>query len=87
VVVEGATVHLCHGATAMLALGLILTFSGIGLMCWLIFTLTVYALPFFVGLTAGMAALHNGAGILGALLVGLSLERSRSASDRSFLRL
>jgi hypothetical protein len=31
----------------------------------------VYPLPFFVGLTAGMAALHNGAGILGALLVGI----------------
>jgi hypothetical protein len=54
----------------MLALGLILSFLGIGLFCWLIFTLAVYALPFFVGLTAGMAALHNGAGILGALLVG-----------------
>ena len=54
----------------MLALGLILSFFGISLFCWLIFTLTVYALPFFVGLTAGMAALHNGAGILGALPVG-----------------
>jgi hypothetical protein len=55
----------------MLALGLILSFFGISLFCWLIFTLTVYALPFLVGLTAGMAALHNGAGILGALLVGI----------------
>ena len=34
----------------MLALGLLLNFAGIGLFCWLIFTLAVYALPFFVGL-------------------------------------
>jgi hypothetical protein len=32
----------------MLALGLLLNFAGIGLFCWLIFTLAVYALPFFV---------------------------------------
>jgi hypothetical protein len=44
---------------------------GIGLFCWLIFTLAVYALPFFIGLTAGMAAFHSGAGVLGALTVGI----------------
>jgi hypothetical protein len=72
VVVEGATVTaFVTGATAMLALGLILSFFGISLFCWLILTLAVYALPFFVGLTAGMAALHNGAGVLSALLVGI----------------
>ena len=71
-VVEGATVTgFVPETTAMLALELILSFLGIGLICWLIFTLAVYALPFFVGLTAGMAALHTGAGILGAFLVGI----------------
>ena len=55
----------------MLALGLILSFFGISLICWLIFTLAIHALPFFVGLTAGMAAFRSGAGILGALLVGI----------------
>jgi hypothetical protein len=30
----------------MLALGLLLNFAGIGLFCWLIFTLAVYAFPF-----------------------------------------
>ncbi len=55
----------------MLVIGLILSMFGIGLFCWLIFTLAVYALPFFVGLTAGMAAFHSSAGVLGALLVGL----------------
>jgi hypothetical protein len=71
-VVEGATVTgLVTETTAMLALGLILGFFGIGLFCWLIFTLAAYALPFFVGLTAGMAALHSDAGMLGALLIGI----------------
>jgi hypothetical protein len=72
VVVEGATVAtFVTEATTMLVIGLILSVFGIGLFCWLIFTLAVYALPFFVGLTAGMAAFHGGAGVIGALLVGI----------------
>ena len=72
VVVEGATVtSFVTEASAMLVIGLILSMFGIGLFCWLIFTLAVYALPFFVGLTAGMAAFHSGAGVIGALLVGI----------------
>ena len=59
----------------MLAIGLILSIFGIGLFCWLIFALAVYALPFFVGLTVGMAAFHSGAGVIGALLVGSSAAR------------
>ena len=72
VVVEGATVTtFVAEATTMLVIGLILSVFGIGLFCWLIFTLAVYALPFFVGLTAGMAAFHSGAGVIGTLLVGI----------------
>jgi len=72
VVVEGATVtSFVTEVTTMLVIGLILSMFGIGLFCWLIFTLAVYALPFFVGLTAGMAAFHGGAGVIGALLVGI----------------
>jgi len=72
VVVEGATVTpFVTEASTMLVIGLILSVFGIGLFCWLIFTLAVYALPFFVGLTAGMAAFHGGAGVIGALLVGI----------------
>ena len=69
----------------MLALELILSFFGISLFCWMIFTLTVYALPFFVGLTAGMAALHNGAGIFGALLVGIVVGAFNIARVRELL--
>jgi hypothetical protein len=53
----------------MLALGLVLNTVGIGLFCWLIFTLAVYALPFFVAINAGIWAFHSSAGVLGTPLV------------------
>ncbi|HLG85929.1 MAG TPA: hypothetical protein VKZ79_01900 [Alphaproteobacteria bacterium] len=55
----------------MVALGLLLNIAGVGLLCWLIFILAVYALPFFVGLYVFMLALHSGAGVLRAPLVGI----------------
>lgn len=54
----------------MIVISLILGAFGILCFCWLLFTLAIYALPFFVGLTAGLAAFHGGAGVLGALAVG-----------------
>jgi hypothetical protein len=56
----------------MLALELLLNTGGIGLFCWLIFTLAVDAFPFFVAVNAGMMAFHGGAGILGAPLVAIA---------------
>ncbi|KQT11097.1 MULTISPECIES: hypothetical protein [unclassified Bradyrhizobium] len=53
----------------MLALGLVLNTLGIGLFCWAIFALAVYALPFFVALSIGMTAFQGGAGLIGALLI------------------
>ena len=55
----------------MVVIGLVLNVVGLGLFCWLLFTLAVYAPPFFVGLTAGLAAFHSGAGVIGALIVGV----------------
>ena len=73
VVVEGATVTpLQHGAATMLALGLLLNTVGLGLFCWLVFTLAVYALPFFVAINAGIWAYHSGAGVLGTPLVAIA---------------
>ncbi|MET4043813.1 MFS family permease [Bradyrhizobium sp. RT6a] len=56
----------------MLALGLVLNTLGIGLFCWAIFALAVYALPFFVALNVGMLAFRDGAGVFGALLIGIA---------------
>ena len=61
-----------HGATTTLALGLLLNTVGIGFFCWLVFTLAVYALPFFVAVSIGMMAFHSDAGIFGAPLVGIA---------------
>ena len=55
----------------MIVIGLILSVFGVGYLCWLLFTLAVYALPLFAGMTAGLAAYHSGAG-LGALVVGFA---------------
>ncbi len=56
----------------MLALGLVLNTVGIGLFCWLIFALAVYALPFFVAVSIGVLAFHGGAGVVGAPLIGIA---------------
>lgn len=55
----------------MIILGVVLAIAGIGFLCWLLFTLAVYALPFFAGLTAGLAAYHSGAGVVGAMIVAV----------------
>ena len=55
----------------MLIVGIIFSVIGIAFFCWLLFTLAVYALPFFAGLTAGFAAYHSGAGVIGAIIVGV----------------
>lgn len=55
----------------MLAAGIVLSILGLGFFCWLLFTLAIYALPTFAGLAAGLAAFHSGAGVLGAITVGL----------------
>ena len=56
----------------MFALGLVLNTVGIGLFCWLIFTLAVYALPFFVAINAGIWAFHSGGGPFGTPLVAIA---------------
>ncbi|WP_052629079.1 hypothetical protein, partial [Rhodopseudomonas palustris] len=74
VVVEGATLaKVVTGATTMIIIGILLNIAGLGLLCWVMFRLAVYALPFFVGMTAGLYALQTGAGPLGAIIVGIVL--------------
>jgi hypothetical protein len=55
----------------MIIIGLILGAVGIGFFCWLVFTFAVYALPFSASVTAGLAAFHSGAGVVGAIVVGI----------------
>jgi hypothetical protein len=55
----------------MFLIGILLTLGGLGFLCWLLFTLAIYALPFFCGLWIGFAAYHSGAGIFGAFVLAL----------------
>ncbi len=55
----------------MTIIGIVLSVFGLGFFCWLLFTLAVYALPFFAGLTVGLAAFHSGSGVVGGLIVGV----------------
>ncbi len=52
-------------------IGIILSIAAIGVFCWLLFTLAVFALPFFAGVSAGTWAFHTGAGWLGSIFVGM----------------
>ena len=70
VVVAGATVPRQTGDTTMFVLGILASFAAIAAMCWLLFNLAVFALPFLVGLNAGIWAYGTGAGWFGAILVG-----------------
>lgn len=55
----------------MMFLGIIISIAAIGGLCWLLFTLAIFALPFFAGVSAGTWAYQTGAGWLGAIIVGL----------------
>ena len=71
VVVEGATLATpVTGAITMLIIGILLNVVGLGVLCWALFTLAVHALPFFVGMTAGIYAYQNGKGPFGAIVIG-----------------
>jgi len=56
----------------MIILGPALVILGIGFLCWLLFTLAVFALPVYVGLTVSLWAIHTGAGALGGIVAGLA---------------
>lgn len=55
----------------MIILSILASFAAIGAICWLLFTLAVFALPAFVGVTVGVWAHASGAGLIGAFLVGV----------------
>lgn len=51
--------------------GLVLASGAFALIAWLIFNFSVYALPFFVGVSATSLAYRTGAGLVGSAIVGL----------------
>lgn len=71
VVVEGATLatHVT-GSITMIITGILLNIVGLGVLCWTLFRLAIHALPFFVGLTAGIYSFQIGMGPFGAIVIG-----------------
>ena len=55
----------------MIIFGIFASFAALGAMCGLLFNLAVFALPFFAGVSAEMAAFHSGAGPVGAFAAGI----------------
>jgi hypothetical protein len=71
VVVEGATPATpVTGAITMIIVGILLNVVGLGLLCWALFALAIHALPFFVGMMAGIYAHQTGMGPFGAIVIG-----------------
>jgi hypothetical protein len=54
----------------MIVLGILVSIAAIGVLCWLLFTLAIFALPLMFGVYAGIWAYHTGAGWLGAMAIG-----------------
>jgi hypothetical protein len=71
VVVEGAiNATFVAGTITMLVIGVLLHIVGLGIFCWALFALATYALPLFIGMTAGIYTYQTGAGPFGAIVVG-----------------
>ena len=47
------------------------TLFGLGALCWILFNLAVYALPFAIGLTSGMYLYETGQGVFLSIFAGL----------------
>ena len=54
----------------MIVFAILGSLAAIGVLCWLLFTLAVFALPAFIGVSAGIWAHETGAGLGGAIVIG-----------------
>ena len=49
----------------------LVTLFGLGALCWILFNLAVYALPFAIGLISGMYLYEAGQGVFLSIIAGL----------------
>lgn len=70
VVVEAQPSDIVTETITMIILAIVASLGAIAVLCWLLFTLAVFALPFFAGVTFGLWANGTGAGILGGVILG-----------------
>lgn len=55
----------------MIIIAILASLAGIAALCWLLFNLAVFALPLFAAITVGSWAYDTGAGLPGAVIVGV----------------
>ena len=55
----------------MIVIGIILSFVALAYLCWLLFALAVYALPFFAAVSVGVAAYQSGSGLAVTIVTGI----------------
>jgi MFS family permease len=55
-----------------MTIAILLTFAGLGFLCWLVFNLAVFALPSFAGVAGGLFAYHTGAGPIGGAAIAMA---------------
>lgn len=59
--------------------------AGLIFLGWLVFTLAVNALPFFVALSVGKLAFDSGAGAIGAIVISMTAAVVTLIAGRSFV--
>jgi hypothetical protein len=55
-----------------MTIAIMLSVAGLGFLCWLAFSLAVYALPFFAAVAGGLFAYHTGAGPIGGAAIAMA---------------
>lgn len=85
-VVDGALVgHDLTETTTMIVIAIIASFATVGSLCWLLFALSVNALPVMAGLGVGLWAHQAGTGIAASVAVGLTMAGATLAIGRFLL--
>jgi hypothetical protein len=67
---------------AMSSFGLLIVLGGLAVLCRLLFTLAIHALPVFAGVSVAVAVFDRGAGHAGALIVALLVAMAMFAAGK-----
>lgn len=71
---DGAPVgHDLTETTTMIVIAVIVSLAAVGALCWLLFALSVNALPVMAGLCVGIWAHQAGTGIAVSVAIGLAV--------------
>ena len=69
----------------MIVIAIIASLAAVGALCWLLFALSVNALPVMAGLCAGIWAHQAGTGIAASVAIGLTVAGATLAIGRLLL--